>query len=220
MSNIEPLNLENEPGNRFVRFHDLMKFRINEVLLVSSLYDSFILGEDGQLYELLLSEYIDLNLSHTPEITRVSSGKEALELAAEPGRFDLIITTHHLEDMHVLEFAKRLRKADEKIPLVFLSYDTRVLNDLRSCKEVSCFNKLFMWQGDFNIMLAIIKCIEDILNVERDTKIVGVQSIILVEDSVKFYSSYLPIIYTELIRHSQQVIAEGINTAHRLMRMR
>lgn len=220
MSNIEPLHLDGEPGDRFIRFHDLMKFRINEVLLVSSLYDSFILGEDGQLYELLLSEYIDLNLSHTPEITRVSSGIEALRLAAEPGRFDLIIATHHLEDMHVLEFAKRLRQSDKKIPLVFLSYDTRALNDLRSCKEVSCFDKLFMWQGDFNIMLAIIKCIEDILNVERDTKIVGVQSIILVEDSVKFYSSYLPIIYTELIRHSQQVIAEGVNTAHRLMRMR
>lgn len=220
MSKIKPLNLDKELGNRFVRFHDLMKFRINEVLLVSSQYDSFILGEDGQLYELLLNEYIDLNLSHTPEITRVSSGKEALKLAADPGRFDLIITTHHLEDMHVLEFATRLRKINGKIPMVFLSYDSRALNDLRSKKEVSCFDKLFMWQGDFNIMLAIIKCIEDILNVERDTKIVGVQSIILVEDSVKFYSSYLPIIYTELIRHSQQVIAEGINTAHRLMRMR
>ncbi|MCP4568148.1 MAG: histidine kinase [FCB group bacterium] len=198
-----------------------MRNRINDVLLVSSLYDSFILGEDGHLYEMLLNEYIGLNLSHTPGLTRVSSGQKALEMIARGDiHFDLIITTLHLEDLHVLDFAQKLRNEGLNIPLVLLTYDARELNDLVAGHDVSCFDKVFMWQGSFNILLAIIKCIEDILNVKRDTELVGVQSIILIEDNVKFYSSYMPIIYTELIRHSHDVIAEGVNLAHKMLRLR
>ncbi|MFH1699643.1 MAG: PEP/pyruvate-binding domain-containing protein [Candidatus Zixiibacteriota bacterium] len=213
-------DLEHGRGSRFVRFQDLMKFRINNVLLVSSLYDSFILGEDGQLYEMLVSEYIGLNLSQPPGLTRVSSGREALEQLHEGIKYDLIITTLRLDDMHVLEFAKQFRNSGNDTPLVLLTYDNRELNELTSRPEIKHFNKIFMWQGNFNILLGIIKCIEDLANVEHDTNLIGVQSIILVEDNVKFYSSYLPIIYAELLRQSQHVISEGINLAHKLLRMR
>lgn len=207
-------------GNSFVRFQDLMHHRINNILLVSSLYDSFILGEDGHLYEMLLSEYMGLNLSHTPGITRVSSGSAAIDMLKGKSGFDLVISTLRLADMHALGFARKLRSDGISVPLVLLTYDNRELNELKSHHDISCFNKVFMWQGNFRILLAIIKCIEDILNIERDTQIAGVQSIILIEDNVKFYSSYLPIIYTELMRHNQNVIAEGINLAHKLVRMR
>jgi CheY-like chemotaxis protein len=207
-------------GSRFQRFQDLMRFRVRDVLLVSSLYDSFILSEDGRLYEELLNEYIGLNLTHMPGITRVSSGEAAIDLAKELGRFDLIITTMRLEDMHALEFAKKIKDAELDIPLVLLTYDNRELSELSRRHDLSIFNRVFMWQGDFRIVLAIIKYIEDRTNVDYDTHLVGVQSLIVIEDNVRFYSSYLPIIYTEMMKHTQRLISEGVNPAHMLMRMR
>lgn len=207
-------------GSSLVHFQDLMRHRIHDILLVSSLYDSFILGEDGRLYEMLLNEYIGLNLSHTPDLTRVSSGRQALEILRSKRRFDMVITTLHLEDMSAIEFAQELHRQDAGMPLVLLTYDSRELNHLLAGNDASYFNKIFMWQGNFRVLLAIVKCIEDMLNVEDDTKLVGVQSIILIEDNVKFYSSYLPIIYTELMGHSQRLISEGINLAHKILRMR
>lgn len=207
-------------GSRFQRFQDLMRFRVRDVLLVSSLYDSFILSEDGRLYEELLNEYIGLNLTHMPGITRVSSGQAAIEMVKELGRFDLIITTMRLDDMHALDFANRIKDAGLKMPVVLLTYDNRELSELSRRHDLSVFNRVFMWQGDFRIVLAIIKYIEDRTNVDYDTHLVGVQSLIVIEDNVRFYSSYLPIIYTEMMKHTQRLISEGVNPAHMLMRMR
>ncbi len=207
-------------GSRFQRFQDLMRHRVREILLVSSLYDSFILSEDGRLYEELLSEYLGLNLTHMPGITRVSSGAGAIRIAQDLNRFNLIITTMRLEDMHALQFAEEVRKSGLDIPVVLLTYDNRELNELVKHHDLSDFERVFMWQGDFRILLAVIKYIEDRMNVDYDTHLVGVQSIILIEDSVRFYSSYLPMIYTELMRHTRSLISEGVNPAHMLMRMR
>jgi len=214
------MDFEQGYGNRFQRFQDLVRNKINNILLVSSIYDSFILAEDGRLYESLLNEYMGLNLTDAPAITRVSSGHEAIAMALEDKRFNLIITSLRLEDMHALDFAKIVKEGGIDIPIVLLTYDSRALNDLMADRDLSCFDKVFVWQGDVRILLAIIKCIEDRLNVEYDTALVGVQCIILIEDNVRFYSSYLPIIYTELMRHSQSLISEGVNTAHKLLRMR
>jgi len=220
MSENDFMQLNHGTLSRFISFHELMRYRIRDILMVSSLYDSFVLGEEGGLYELLLNEYMGLNLSHPPDIKRVSSGREALDFVLEDGRCDLILTTLHLEDMHALEFARRVRDAGITKPVVLLTYDSRELSDLTTHHDISCIDKVFMWQGNFRIFLAIIKCIEDLANVEHDTKLVGVQTIILIEDNVKFYSSYLPLIYTQLMRHSQNVIEEGVNLAHKMMRMR
>lgn len=220
MKEYDLIDFEHGYGDRFQRFQDLARFKITNILLVTSMYDSFILAEDGRLYESLLSEYMGLNLMGAPGITRVSRGDAAIERALSDRRFNLIIVSLRLEDMSAQEFARKARKEGLEIPIVLLSHDYRSLNDLLGGDDLSVFDKIFVWQGDFRIFLAIIKCIEDRANIEEDTALVGVQCIILIEDNVRFYSSYLPIIYTELMRHSQSLLSEGVNTAHKLLRMR
>ncbi|MEW6701853.1 MAG: PEP/pyruvate-binding domain-containing protein [Bacteroidota bacterium] len=205
---------------KFQDFHNLMRYRIRDILLVSSLYDSYIFEEDGRLYELIRQEYQGLNLSHSPELIQVPNGEDAIRLAKEERRFDLIITTLHIEDMTALTFAKKVKESGLEIPVVLLSYDNREMTDLISTKDISVFDKVFIWQGDYRIILGIIKFLEDRLNVEHDTKYVGVQSIILIEDNIRFYSSYLPLIYTEVLKQSQSLISEGINLSHKFLRMR
>ncbi|MEW5843678.1 MAG: PEP/pyruvate-binding domain-containing protein [Bacteroidota bacterium] len=205
---------------KFQNFHNLMPFRIRDILLVSSLYDSYIFEEDERLYELIRQEYQGLNLSHSPELVQVSNGEEAIRLAKEERRFDLIITTLHIEDMNAITFATKVKESGLDIPVVLLSYDNREMTDLISTKDISIFDKVFIWQGDYRIVLGIIKSLEDIRNVENDTKSVGVQTIILIEDNIRFYSSYLPIIYTEVLKQSQSLISEGINLSHKFLRMR
>jgi CheY-like chemotaxis protein len=216
----DTLWVEHGYGNRFQGFQNLMRLRIRDVLLVSSLYDLYLFEEDGRLYELIRNEYQGFNLSHSPELTRVSSGYEAIALAKEERRFDLIITTLHIDDMHAIDFARMVKAAGINIPIVLLTHDNRELKYLLMNHDTSVFEKVFIWQGDFRIIIAIIKSFEDKINVEHDTRMVGVQTIIVIEDSVKYYSSILPSIYTEILKQSQQLISEGINLTHKFLRMR
>lgn len=197
-----------------------MRWRIRDVLLVSSLYDLYLFEEDGRLYELIRAEYQGLHLSHSPELTRVSSGEEAIALSRDEKRFDLIITTLHIEDMNALRLARLVREAGLDIPIILLAYDNRELNDLLTHHDTSVFDRIFIWQGDFRLITAIIKHIEDIRNVDHDTRIAGVQSIILIEDNIRYYSSFLPIIYSEILNQSQRLIMEGMNISDRYLRMR
>jgi CheY-like chemotaxis protein len=219
-SAFDPLWVEHGYGNRFQGFQNLMRLRIRDILLVSSLYDLYLFEEDGRLYELIRNEYQGFNLSHSPELTRVSSGSEAITLAREENRFDLIITTLHIDDMHAIEFTRKVRAAGIAIPIVLLAHDNRELKDLVVHEDAKVFDKIFIWTGDFRIIIGIVKCLEDQLNVDHDTRMVGVQTIIFVEDSVKYYSSILPIIYTEILKQSQRLISEGINLTHKFLRMR
>lgn len=212
--------VEHGYGNRFQGFQNLMRLRIRDILLVSSLYDLYLFEEDGRLYELIRNEYQGLNLSHSPELTRVSSGRDAISLAQEESRFDLIITTLHIEDMHALSFAKLAKKSGLNVPIILLAHDNKELKYLLLNPEISVFDKVFIWQGDFRIIIAIIKYLEDKMNVEHDSKIVGVQNVIFIEDNVRYYSSILPIIYTEMLIQSQRLISEGINLTHKFLRMR
>lgn len=219
-SSFDDLLVEHGYGNRFQGFQNLMRRRIRDVLLVSSLYDLYLFEEDGRLYELIRNEYQELNLSHSPELTRVSSGNDAINLAKDEKHFDLIITTLHIEDMHALQFAKLVKESGLNVPVVLLAHDNKELNNLIFNYDTSVFDRIFVWQGDFRIIIAIIKSLEDRLNVDHDTRIVGVQSIIVIEDNVRYYSSFLPIIYTELLKQSQRLISEGINLTHKFLRMR
>jgi CheY-like chemotaxis protein len=212
--------IEHGYGNRFQGFQNLMRFRIRDILLVSSLYDLYLYEEDGRLYELIRNEYQGLQLSHSPELTRVSSGHDAITIAKEEKRFDLIITTLHIEDMHATQLAKLVKESNLDIPIVLLAHDNKELKYLLLNKNADVFDKIFVWQGDFRIIIAIIKYFEDRANVSHDSKIVGVQSIIVIEDSVRYYSSILPIIYTETMKQSQRLISEGINLSHKFLRMR
>jgi CheY-like chemotaxis protein len=220
MNNYEQLAAENLVDTRIQNFQKLMRHKVRDILLVSSLYDQYLFEEDGRLYELIRQEFQVLNLSHPPELTHVSSGREAIEMMKSGEEFDLIITTLHIEDMHVVKFARTVRDEGFATPVALLAYDNKERKELATNYDLSVFENIFLWQGDYRLLIAIIKQLEDKLNVETDTRAVGVQSIILVEDSVQFYSMYLPLIYTEILNQSQRLISEGVNVTHRFLRMR
>ncbi|MGA7838710.1 MAG: PEP/pyruvate-binding domain-containing protein [Ignavibacteriaceae bacterium] len=219
-TNFDDYWVEHGYGTRFQGFQNLMRLRVRDILLVSSLYDLYLFEEDGRLYELIRNEYQGLNLSHSPELTRVSSGKDAIALAKEEKRFDLIITTLHIEDMHPINFATMVKESGLNIPVVLLAHDNKEFKYLLLKPEIAAFDKIFIWQGDFRIIIAIVKYLEDKMNIDHDSRIVGVQNIIFIEDNVKYYSSFLPVIYTEILNQSQRLISEGINLTHRFLRMR
>lgn len=201
-------------------FQNLMQNPVQEILLVSSLYDSFLLAQDGQLHEQLTNEFMELNLQHIPGLTRVSNASEAIELVEETPRINLMITTMNVGDMHVLDLAAKVHEVNPDLPVILLAFDNRDLIEMLKLKDLTGINKVFIWQGDFRILLAIVKYIEDRRNVEHDTKVMGVQNIILIEDNIRFYSSYLPMIYTELMRQSHRLISESVNLYHQLQRIR
>lgn len=205
---------------KFRSFQDLMQFRVKDILLVSSLYNLYLFEEDGRLYELIRNEYQDLQLSQAPEITRVSSGKDAIDLLKSKRKFDLVIITLHTEDMSPINFAKELKKSKIDIPLVLLAFDSRELHELLIKHDTTIFDKIFIWNGDYKLIIGIIKYLEDKFNIENDTKSIGVQSIILIEDNIKIYSAFLPLIYMQLIHQSRSLLSEGINLTHKYMRMR
>jgi CheY-like chemotaxis protein len=220
MSRIGQIQVEEIYGTRVKSFQKLMRFKIRDILLVSSLYDEYLFEEDGRLYELIRQDFQALNLSQTPDITHVTNGAEAIDLALNEQQFDLIIATLHIEDMHVIKFAKMVRDAGIKVPIILLAYDNKERKELVTKYDTSVFERIFIWQGDYHLLLGIIKYVEDRMNVENDTNAVGVQSIILVEDNVAFYSTYLPLVYTEILNQSKRLISEGVNLTHRFLRMR
>ncbi len=218
--NINKNQVEDIFGSRLKKFQKLMSFKIRDILLVSSLYDNYLFEEDGKLYELIREEYHSLNLSNAPEIIHVTTAQEAIDLNSAGKKFDLIITTMHIEDMHVIDFAKLVRQTDTKIPLILLAYDNQERKEIAMESGSKIFDMIFIWQGDYRLLMGIIKYVEDKYNIEKDVEVVGVQAIILVEDDVKFYSAYLPLIYSQVFEQSQALISEGVNTAHRFLRMR
>jgi CheY-like chemotaxis protein len=212
------LDLAERDGSRLAGFQNLMRDQVRNILFVSSLYESFIMAEDGQLDELILTKFLDLNLSRAPNITRVSQGSEALALARSRP-FDLIITSTRVGDMHALELARAVKASDLKIPVVLLAYDHQELTGFMARNDVSDLERIFVWQGDARILLAIVKSVEDRMNVEHDSEF-GVPIFIVVEDNVRFYSSFLPTIYSEVMKLSQSVCAEGLNLLQMLLLMR
>lgn len=204
----------------FEGFEDLMPFRVHDILLVSSLYDSFILREDGRLNELLIGESLELNLQQIPGITQVSSGAEALALARSQPRFNLIVTNLEVEDMDAAQLASQVKTAGLDVPVVVLAYDYREIKNFIERNPNTNLEGIFLWQGNVRILISIVKFTEDKRNVLHDTHAIGVPVILVVEDNIRYYSSFLPAIYTELITQSRRVIREGLNVAHKLVRMR
>ena len=205
-------------GGRSGSLQDLMRHRVQNILFVSSLYESFIMAEDGQLNELILSKFLDMNLSQAPKLTRVSSGADALALAQEQS-FDILITSLQLGDMNAVQLARRVRGAGLDLPVLVLGYDHREMKEFENRYGFEGLDKVFIWQGDARILLAMVKYWEDKVNLEDDARF-GVPVLIVVEDSVRFYSSFLPVIYAEVMKLSQSVFSEGVNLYQRLLRMR
>jgi len=204
----------------FEGFDRLMPFRVQDILLVTNLYDSFILREDGRLNELLIGESQELNLQQIPGITHVSNCAQALELARSQPRFNLIVTNLAVGEMNAAQLAREIRKLGRDIPVVVLAYDYREVKSFIARNPVTDIDRIFLWQGNARILIAIVKYVEDKRNVRHDAKVLGVPVLLVVEDNIRYYSSILPVIYTELITQSRRVIREGINVAHKLVRQR
>jgi CheY-like chemotaxis protein len=209
-----------DPERLFEGFENLMPFRVQDILLVSSLYDSFILREDGRLNELLIGESLELEQQQIPGITHVSSGAEALKLARSQPRFNLIVTNLEVEDMDAAQLARQVKAAGLDVPVAVLAYDYREIKNFVARNPVTDLQQIFLWQGNVRILISIVKYIEDKRNVEHDTRAIGVPVILVVEDNIRYYSSFLPTIYTELITQSRRLLSEGLNVAHKLVRMR
>jgi len=202
-----------------VPFSDLMPWRVRRILLVSSLYDSFTFQEDGNLGEMLFSEYQELNLSSAPTIVRMSTAEEAIESVVDTNP-DLVITMPRVGEMDAFEFGERMREIAPELPVVLLAYDTRELSMLKERADDGGIDRIFVWLGDARVFLAIIKWAEDLMNCSHDADLAGVKSILLIEDSVRFYSAYVPMLYAEIMEQTQTLMAEGVNRMQQLMRMR
>jgi CheY-like chemotaxis protein len=200
-------------------FDTLMKKRIYHVLLISSTYDAFILEEDGRIDEQIFNEYVSLNLRYPPQFIQVTNEGKAFE-ELEEGSIDLVITMLSAEEEDAFGIARNIKKQYPDIPIVVLTPFSRKVTVKLDEEDLGAIDYIFSWLGNADLLLAIIKLIEDKMNVEHDVNEVGVQTIILVEDSVRFYSSYLPHIYKIIFKQSQGFMREGLNEHQEMMRMR
>jgi len=199
-------------------FNLLMKRRIYQILLISSTYDSFMLEEDGRIDETIFMEYVSLNLRYPPQFLKVTSEEEAFEVL-EDKRVELVISMLNIEKTDTFDLAIRIKQKYPQIPIVVLTPFSREVNLKLAEKNLTAIDYVFCWLGNADILLAIIKLIEDKMNIDHDMK-QGVQSILLVEDSIRFYSSYLPNIYKILLKQSKTFVAEGLNEHQKMLRMR
>jgi len=201
-------------------FQQLMANRVGDILLVCSEYDKFMLEEDGRIDELLFQEYVSLNLRYPPKFTQVSNAQDAFEKLSHKS-FDLIITMLNIGDINAIDLAKKIKQTYPSKPIIVLTpISTReTMVKLRNT-DLSSIDYVFSWQGNPNILLAMVKLVEDRMNVAYDVNTVGVQTIVLVEDSVRYYSSYLPMIYRTLFRQARCLMTEGLNEWQQTMRMR
>jgi len=200
-------------------FSNLMRRHIYSVLLICSDYDRFMLEQDGRVEEELYREYTQLGLSTPPKIQHTSDPDEAIEMLKRLP-FDLVITMLDFQTGKVERLAERIKKINRDMPVITLapSPDHRKIKDRITASPY--IDQIFYWQGNSQLFLAMIKLIEDSLNVEHDTNEADVQVIILVEDSVRFISSYLPAMYTCLIQQTRSSILEALNDWGRTLRMR
>ncbi|MHC4597911.1 MAG: PEP/pyruvate-binding domain-containing protein [Planctomycetota bacterium] len=202
-------------------FKGLMDFRVLEILLVASPYDAFVLEEDGQLSELIFEEYrnLDLNLRYAPRLTHCDDAGSALKLLGERP-FDMVVATPRLPGLPVEAFTREVKRIDPEMPVGLLTAHAWDLPMVDGLDDGGRVDLLFLWGGDAKSLLAMIKQVEDRRNADHDILEGGVQVIILVEDNVRFYSTYLPLLYTEITSQTSRLIAEGLNLSHRLLRMR
>ncbi|KYK29877.1 MAG: hypothetical protein AYK23_01445 [Candidatus Proteinoplasmatales archaeon SG8-5] len=201
----------------FHEYYDLMRFKVTRILLVSSLYDAFTLEEDGLLTNQISSHYSEFELSTPPQVIRVSSGVEALE-ELRWRHYDLVITMARLIDMDPYEFGERAKNMQSETPVILLLTDRGDLATFHRPGDSESIDKVFYWSGDSNLFLAIIKYVEDQINARNDTKSGLVSVILVIEDSPRFYSMFLPIILREVMEQTGSLIAEGLNEHEKLFR--
>ena len=201
------------------KFQTLMPFRVREILLVSSTYDAFVLEEDGSLSDRLFYEYSELSLSWAPRITHAPTADRSLELIRQR-RFDLVITVPRVGDMDAADLSWSIKAQHADLPVVLLIFDEADLRAFAGGRTPDTIAQVFLWEGDAAALIATIKCVEDEQNVDHDTVTAGVQVILVAEDSPRAYSSFLGLLYPELLRQASSLIAEGLHDHPRLLRRR
>lgn len=216
--------MNNKPSFRKLYFKDtsfanLMTRRIYNILLVASKYDAFVLEDDGRVDEQIFNEYVSLNLRYPPRFTQVSTGEEAL-LALDRGNYDLIILMPGDKQNISFETARSMKEKYSEIPIVVLTPFSREVSKYMEKTDLSSIDYVFSWLGNTDLLLAIIKLIEDKMNVDQDIESVGVRVILLVEDSVRFYSSILPNLYKFVLEQSKNFASEALNAHQEMLRMR
>ncbi len=202
-------------------YHDLMRERVREILLVATLYDSFILQQEGRISEKIYDEYFMLSLSNAPRITHAETGKTAIDLLSRKS-FDLVVIMLRINEVNPVPLAEQIRQLKPDLPVVLLLNDNTDIPVLFKWEsQLDVFTDIFVWNGDSKVFLAMIKHIEDLMNVANDTHIGLVHVILLVEDSIRYYSRYLPILYTQIIKQTQLLMSEeNFDDRSMLLRMR
>lgn len=201
------------------QFQNLMQERIFNVLLIASPYDAFMMEEDGRVEEQLYFEYVALNLSSPPRVTRVSHISEALTVMSQK-RFDLVIAMPGVDISETFTGAREIKMLYPSTPIVVLTPFSKEVSRRLSKEDFTGVDYVFSWLGNVDLLLAIIKLLEDKMNADRDINGVGVQFILLVEDSVRFYSSVLPHMYKFLLKQSLIFSTEALNEHEQMLRMR
>jgi CheY-like chemotaxis protein len=211
-------NLQDFEAN-FKIYHELMRHKIHDVLLVVTPYDAFIIEEDGSLASRIVNEYHGLNLSHPPRMSRVATGREALDLARDR-HFDLVITMPLVDDMDGFALGRAIKEIRPDLPVVLLAHNLRDASPYSDQIDRSGIDNLYVWSHDPDLLLALIKNVEDHLNAPDDTRRAMVRVLLLVEDSPQYLSYLLPLLYKEVMAQTQAVLDESLNEDHRLLKMR
>ena len=200
-------------------FVNLMTKRIFNVLLVANPYDAFMLEDDGRIDEKIFNEYMNLSLRYPPRFTQVSTEEETWRQLRNT-KFDLVIVMPGTDNSDTFDIARTIKKKYCDIPLVVLTPFSHGITARMEHEDLSIFEYVFCWLGNTDLLVSIIKLIEDKMNLEHDIKEVGVQMILLVEDSIRFYSSVLPNLYKFVLKQSQEFATEALNAHQRTLRMR
>lgn len=217
MNTIEPVSLKELKTPDYA---SLIKRRIREILIICSNYDAFILEEDGQIETQIYREYIDLNISNPPRFIWARTSAEAEAIVDRSGAIDMVICMYNAGDKDVFSFARKLKEKTDSIPFVLLTHFSREIYKNISMHDTSYIDYVFSWHGNADLIVAIIKLLEDQANADDDILGVGVQAILLVEDSVRYYSTYLPELYRLVLKQSAEFLKDTFNEQHRKVRKR
>lgn len=200
-------------------FANLMDLRIYNVLLIATKYDAFMLEDDGRVDEQIFNEYTALSLRYPPRFTQVTTYEEAIN-ELETKNFELIVCMPNMDNRDIFEDATNIKIKYPTIPIVVLTPFSKEVSKRVAQEDISAIDYVFSWLGNSELLLAIIKLIEDKMNAPADTASVGVQTILLVEDSVRFYSSALPHLYKFVLEQSKAFAKEALNAHQQTLRMR
>ena len=217
MNTVEPVLLKelNEAD-----YESLISFRIRKILMICSNYDAFILEEDGQIEAQIYREYIDLNLSNPPKFIWVQTAAEARDLLNTVVGIDMVMCMYNVSDKEVFSLASEIKKERPNLPFVLLTHFSKEVYRRLSLQDTSSIDYMFSWHGNADLIVAIVKLFEDLKNAEHDILGVGVQAILLVEDSVRYYSTYLPELYKMILMQTREFLAETLNEQQRKIRKR